>query len=188
MFKAHLCPNRLQRTYEANRWCKCTLAHRGNATPQLLYFIWFFTYSCTLCQKDKSSWIIKPQFKIGRCVEVGCCWVGWWGELTFKEKNKCVGCFFPQKNHNCHYSVRQRALPVCGGWDGWRSVARLTSLGLFLWQTFVTLLRAVIDYWPPQQCHHSTRLRSPIQTPLFPHRRQEERHRATVWGTRVMKK
>lgn len=43
-----------------------------------------------------------------------------------------------------HRGVRQRALSVCSGWRGAEvSSQALTSLEPFLWQTFVTLRRAV---------------------------------------------
>lgn len=84
-----------------------------------------------------------------------------------------------------HCSLCQPALSVCGGWGGTRSVAQLWPLWAHFSDRHLSLcggLCAVIDYWPPQQSHHSTLLRYPTQPPLSPHRDQ----RATAWGARVM--
>lgn len=76
--------------------------------------------------------------------------------------------------------LSQLARSARGGWGGGpRSVAWLWPLWAHFSDRHLSLCRglcAVIDYWPPQQSHHSAQLRSPQRRqPLSPHRSQNER-------------
>lgn len=85
-----------------------------------------------------------------------------------------LGCFdkggWTHNRHLPNSILLQSALSVCGGSGGQRSAAQLWPLRVHFSDRHLSLcggLCAVIDYWPPQQSHHSTQLRSPQYSHLY---------------------